>query len=141
LATVNFFGQSDGIEVVDLKYVSQTWTASRLNELIQKMSVFSESAGIDPAKVAADEYAIELADESAKQYIFLDSDKAPTAALPSLLGELLAQDSSSIISARTGFDHLAQGGVVRTDIRSSSFEIEAPVSTTSADSIFIGDVN
>ncbi|KAF1812128.1 sulfite reductase flavo protein alpha-component [Eremomyces bilateralis CBS 781.70] len=138
LATVNFFGHSDGIDVVDLKYVSQTWTAARLNELIQKMAIFEQSAGIDPSKIAADEYNIELVDESAKQYSFLDSDRSATASLPSLLGELLAQDSSSIISTRTAFDHLAQGGVVRTDIRSSTSEIEAPCSTTSADSIFVG---
>jgi len=75
----------------------------------------------------------------AQQFTFWDVDNSSAVDAPSVLGTLLANESSSNVYVNEAYDNLLQGGVVRTEIRSSKRSIEAPYDVEEADVVFVGE--
>ncbi|SPO04883.1 related to MET10 - sulfite reductase flavin-binding subunit [Cephalotrichum gorgonifer] len=75
----------------------------------------------------------------AHQFTFWDTDDSPSAGTPTAVGSLLAKESTDNVYVHETFDNLVQGGVVRTDIRSSKKSIEAPYHVDEADVVVIGE--
>ncbi|EKG11409.1 Oxidoreductase FAD/NAD(P)-binding protein [Macrophomina phaseolina MS6] len=127
LAAVSFSSASSA-SVSDFKYArEEVWTPKKFVGLFSKYS----------PEVTQDGFS--AADASAQQYTFWNSDESVAVGAPIVLGQLLAKDSASNVTVRTGHDNLVQGGVVRTDIRKSNRSLEAAYSIDSADVAFVGD--
>ncbi|KAH7367368.1 sulfite reductase flavoprotein component [Plectosphaerella cucumerina] len=75
----------------------------------------------------------------AQQYTFWDVDESASVASPTVIGHLLSRESTSNVYVSESYDNLVQGGVVRTDIRSSKKSIEAPYAVEEADVVAVGD--
>ncbi|KAI0453794.1 sulfite reductase flavoprotein component [Xylaria acuta] len=116
--------------VVDVKYAaSQALTPTGIAAII------SQSTGKTTA-----ESKISLPHlETVEQYIFWDSDNSTTLLAPTVVGNLLSQDYNSNIYLSESHDNLVQGGVVRTDLRSSQKTIDAPYPAEEADIVVVGD--
>ncbi|EME48385.1 hypothetical protein DOTSEDRAFT_67444 [Dothistroma septosporum NZE10] len=134
LAAVNFGSVSSGRApaVHDVKYARENvWTVAKTEALLRRLGVKAgEAMDIDTP--------ISLTSKDTKQYTFWDIDASRSATAPVLLGQLLSDDSAQNISVRTGHDSLVQGGVLRSDIRTSSKSIEAAYSVKDADVIVVG---
>ncbi|TGJ83780.1 hypothetical protein E0Z10_g4980 [Xylaria hypoxylon] len=77
--------------------------------------------------------------ETVEQHIFWDTDDSTTLLAPTVVGNLLSQDYNNNIYLGESHDNLVQGGVVRTDLRSSQKTIDAPYPAEEADVVFIGN--
>ncbi|OTA62233.1 hypothetical protein K449DRAFT_382244 [Hypoxylon sp. EC38] len=77
--------------------------------------------------------------ESVQQYIFWDTDDSVTVFAPTVLGQLLSRDSTSNVFLNEAHDNLVQGGVIRSDLRTSKKTIDAPYAIEEADIVFVGD--
>ncbi|KAK8065906.1 sulfite reductase flavoprotein component [Apiospora hydei] len=77
--------------------------------------------------------------ESVAQYVFWDVDDSVSLNAPMVVGNLLSRDSSHNVFVNETHDNLLQGGVVRTDLRSSKKSIDAPYAIEEADVVFVGD--
>ncbi|KAH6685021.1 sulfite reductase flavoprotein component [Plectosphaerella plurivora] len=109
---------------------------------------YAASAPLTP-QVVADIFAraVDPAAESkpfpslvqAQQYTFWDLDESASVASPTIIGDLLSRESTSNVYVSESYDNLVQGGVVRTDIRSSKKSIEAPYAVEEADVVAVGD--
>ncbi|KAK3939057.1 sulfite reductase [NADPH] flavoprotein component [Diplogelasinospora grovesii] len=77
--------------------------------------------------------------EQAQQYTFWDVDSSTAADSPSVVGQVLTRESSNNVSVHEVYDNLVQGGVVRTDIRSSKKAVEAPYAVEEADIVYVGE--
>jgi len=118
-------------EVVDVKYAaSAVQTPSSIASALLKFS--SKDA---QAATTFSLYSL----EQAEQYTFWDVDNSTAVQAPSVLGTLLAQESTNNVAVHETYDNLLQGGVVRTDIRSSKRPVEAPYDVEEADIAFIGE--
>ncbi|KAI0399131.1 sulfite reductase flavoprotein component [Xylaria palmicola] len=116
--------------VVDVKYAaSQVLTPSSVAAII------SQSAG----KATADSRLSLPQLESVAQYVFWDTDNSTALLAPTVVGNLLSQDYNSNIYLGESHDNLVQGGVVRTDLRSSQKTIDAPYPVEEADVVVVGD--
>ncbi|KAI0391747.1 sulfite reductase flavoprotein component [Xylariaceae sp. FL0594] len=115
--------------VIDTKYsASQVLTPTALATIV------SHAAG------GTAEAKIKLPDlETVEQYIFWDTDDSAAALAPAVVGGLLSQDYNSNIYLGKSHDNLVQGGVVRTDLRSSQKTIDAPYPAEEADIVVVGD--
>ncbi|KAJ9660509.1 sulfite reductase [NADPH] flavoprotein component [Coniosporium apollinis] len=140
LAAVSFSRQLSGIPFVDdVKYArEQVWTPAKLVSVFRQIGHKSASIG-ETINASEDLGGLDILDSSVQQYTFWDIAESASASAPLVLGQLLSADSSNYISVRTGHDNLVQGGVIRTDIRSSSKPIEASYSVDTADAAFVGD--
>lgn len=119
LATLSFSASAGAVSVTDQKYPrEEVWTVRKV------LDVFGQKSATEEQPVAS------LLDADVKQYTFWDVDASASVTAPLVLGQLLSSDSSSNVATRTGHDNLAQGGAVRTDIRTSSKSIEASYSIT-----------
>ncbi|KAI0424386.1 sulfite reductase flavoprotein component [Xylaria sp. FL1042] len=116
--------------VVDTKYAaSQVLTPSSIAALISQS-----------ANKATTESKVHLPHlETVEQYIFWDTDASAALLAPTVVGHLLSQDYNSNIYLGESYDNLVQGGVVRTDLRSSQKTIDAPYPAEEADVVVIGD--
>ncbi|KAK4507674.1 hypothetical protein PRZ48_001409 [Zasmidium cellare] len=135
LAAVNFGSLSSGKapSVYDIKYARETvWTVEKIETLLRQL-------GSKPGQGAPSQPTISLSAKDSKQYTFWDADSSKSASAPSMLGQLLSDDSALNVAVRTGHDNLVQGGVLRTDLRTSSKSIEAAYSIKDADVAVIGD--
>ncbi|KAK4635260.1 Sulfite reductase [NADPH] flavoprotein component [Fulvia fulva] len=134
LAAVNFGSVSSGRApaVYDVKYARETvWTVAKVENLLRRLGAKSGDAmDIDSP--------LNLTSKDTKQYTFWDVDASKSVTAPVLLGQLLSDDSAQNVAVRTGHDNLVQGGVVRSDIRTSSKSIEAPYSVKDADVVVVG---
>ncbi|KAK0629219.1 hypothetical protein B0T17DRAFT_505804 [Bombardia bombarda] len=74
-----------------------------------------------------------------EQYTFWDVDNSNAAGSPSVLGTVLARESTNNVYVHEVYDNLVHGGVVRTDIRSSKKSIEAPFDVEEAAIVFVGE--
>jgi sulfite reductase (NADPH) flavoprotein alpha-component len=74
-----------------------------------------------------------------QQYSFWDLDNSTALNAPSVIGELLARESTNNVYLYEAHDNLIQGGIVRSDIRSSKKSIEAPYAVEQADVAFVGE--
>ncbi|KAF2227359.1 hypothetical protein BDZ85DRAFT_254187 [Elsinoe ampelina] len=118
--------------VYDFKYPRlQIWTPFNTTALIQQIAQKLPQA-------PEEEDLFDFPTGGIQQYSFWDLDESQAADAPNALGQLLSGDSKLNVTVRTGHDNLIQGGVVRTDIRSSTRSIEAAYSVTSADIAYIG---
>lgn len=75
----------------------------------------------------------------AQQYTFWDLDEAATVGSSTVIGGLLARESTSNVYTHESYDNLTQGGVVRADIRSSKKSVEAPYAVEEADVVTVGE--
>ncbi|KAK4190918.1 hypothetical protein QBC35DRAFT_488517 [Podospora australis] len=117
--------------VVDVKYAaSAVHTPSSIASVLHKLT----------SKEGEGEVSLTLnALEQTQQYTFWDLDNSDAAASPSVLGKLLSGEPSNNIYVHETFHNLLQGGIVRTDIRSSEKPIEAPFAVDEADVVFVGE--
>jgi len=117
--------------VVDVKYAaSTTQTPSSIASILLNSS--NKDAQTAPA------FSLHSLDQT-QQFTFWDVDNSTAVGAPSVLGTLLAQESTSNISVNEIYDNLLQGGVVRTDIRNAKKAVEAPYEVESADIAFVGE--
>ncbi|KAK4160032.1 sulfite reductase [NADPH] flavoprotein component-like protein [Cladorrhinum sp. PSN259] len=132
LTAVSFAGRwSQEPVVVDYKYAaSTTHTPSSIASIIHKAT----------SKDGEGEVALRLLSlEEAKQYTFWDLDNSGAVASPSVVGKVLSRESSNNVSIHEVYNNLIQGGIVRTDIRSSEQSVEAPFAVDQADVVFVGE--
>jgi sulfite reductase (NADPH) flavoprotein alpha-component len=125
LATLNFSGKA--YSVSDLKYSrTQVWTPRAIHSIFQRL--------LD----TTDEFAeLSTFDKSVQQYSFWTQADSPAITAPTILAQLLSDTSSTFTTLRTSHDNLIQGGLVRTDIRSSKKSLEASYAIDSADVAFV----
>jgi sulfite reductase (NADPH) flavoprotein alpha-component len=127
LATLNFSGKAYSIS--DLKYSrTQVWTPKSIYSVFQRLLGSTE------------EYSdLSVLDKSTHQYSFWTQNDSPAASAPIVLGQLLSDTSAAFTTLRTSHDNLIQGGVIRTDIRSSKKSIEASYAVDAADVAFVSN--
>ncbi|KAI0438345.1 sulfite reductase flavoprotein component [Xylaria telfairii] len=116
--------------VVDVKYAaSQVLTPSGI------ASIISQATGktTTESKVCLPEL------DTVEQYIFWDTDDSTALLAPTVVGNFLSQDSNSNIYLGESYDNLVQGGVVRTDLRSSQKTIDAPYPAEEANLVVVGN--
>ncbi|KAI1387228.1 uncharacterized protein F4822DRAFT_276955 [Hypoxylon trugodes] len=77
--------------------------------------------------------------ESVGQYVFWDIDGSVATVAPAVVGGLLSRDSTSNIYLNESHDNLVQGGVVRSDLRTSPKTIDAPYAIEEADVVLVGE--
>ncbi|KAI1871243.1 uncharacterized protein JN550_004688 [Neoarthrinium moseri] len=75
--------------------------------------------------------------DSVGQYIFWDVDDSVSAVVPTIISGLLSRDSTNNVYVSESHDNLVQGGVIRTDLRTSKKSIDAPYPIEEADVVFI----
>ncbi|KAM7192906.1 sulfite reductase [NADPH] flavoprotein component [Rhypophila sp. PSN 637] len=117
--------------VVDVKYAaSAVHTPSSIASIISGLS----------SKNAESEVSFSLSSlEEVQQYTFWDVDNSVAVEAPSALGAFLAHESSNNVYVHDVYDNLVQGGIVRTDIRSSKKSVEAPFAVEEADITYVGE--
>ncbi|KAF2482439.1 hypothetical protein BDY17DRAFT_298534 [Neohortaea acidophila] len=134
LAAVNFQSMSSGKEpnVYDVKYARETvWTVAKMEALLRKLG--------EAEAATAEASPLQLISADTKQYTFWDLAGNSTADAAPMVGQLLADDGALNVAVRNGHDNLAQGGVVRTDVRCSSKSIEAAYGIREADVVVVAD--
>ncbi|GAM84915.1 hypothetical protein ANO11243_029170 [Dothideomycetidae sp. 11243] len=118
--------------VYDFKYPRvQIWTPSNAAVMVQQIALKL------PHTPDEDERFV-LPISETQEYSFWDLDDSETVQAPANIAQLLSGDSKLNVALRTGHDNLVQGGVVRSDIRSSTKSIDAAYSVTAADVTYLG---
>ncbi|KAJ9133090.1 Sulfite reductase [Pleurostoma richardsiae] len=74
-----------------------------------------------------------------QEYTFWDVDNSTAVNAPTVIGNLLSRESASNVYVHEAHDNTIQGGIVRTDIRSSNKSIEASHPVEAADVTFVGE--
>ncbi|KAK6082951.1 sulfite reductase flavoprotein component [Seiridium cupressi] len=117
--------------VVDVKYpASEVFTPTSFATILSKFITKDASA----------EVALQIPQlESAEQYIFWDADSSVSVHAPTVIGGLLSRDSTNNVYASESYDNLVQGGVVRTDLRTSKKSIDTPYAIEEADAVFVNE--
>ncbi|KAK0708213.1 hypothetical protein B0H67DRAFT_603243 [Lasiosphaeris hirsuta] len=117
--------------VTDVKHAASTvHTPSSVAAVFRKLSDKDAQAEVPFSLYSLDQV---------QQYTFWDVDNSTAVESPSVLGTLLARESTNNVYVGETYDNLVLGGVVRTDIRSSKKSIEAPFDVEEADIVFVGD--
>ena len=116
--------------VIDEKYTrAETFSPTSIAAVFQKLS----------GKPAENAESLDLLSNSqVAQYTFWDVEDSTAATAPSAVTKLLSGDSSTNVIINQTHDNFVQGGIVRTDIRSSKKSIEAFYPVEEADFIFVG---
>ncbi|CRK11838.1 hypothetical protein BN1723_009532 [Verticillium longisporum] len=129
LTSIAFSGKFHQDPVVsDVKYAaSEPLTPQSVADIFGKVSGHGAAAKRFPSLVHA------------KQYTFWDLDSSAAANSPFVIGNLLSRESTSNVYVSEQYDNLVQGGVVRTDIRSSKKTIDAPYAIEDADVVAVGE--
>lgn len=127
--------------LVDLKYSREcVWSPASILAVFQNL--ISKLVGGRDHKIDgfSDHTLLQVLEgkNGIQQYIFWDLDESFSAQAPITLGQALSKDSSSNVSIRTSRDNLLQGGILRTDLRTSRKTIESPYSVQAADLVFVG---
>lgn len=127
-------------EVIDVKYPRETvWgpisVAAAFQLLIKKPLIRT-----DPSNEPAALQPLQLLDsQSVQQYVFWDIDTSNSVNAAAIVGQALATDSASNVTVRKIYDNLLQGGVLRSEIRKSKKEVEAPYAINAADVAYVGE--
>lgn len=132
LAAVSFSDKwQQAPAVIDVKYAaSEVITPSTLAAAIRRLTT----------KNAGDGETVKLSLLSdTQQYTFWDVDNSNSANAPAVVGKLLTDESKRNVYVHEAHENLIQGGIIRTDIRSSAKPIEAPYAVEEADIVFIGE--
>ncbi|KAG5982955.1 hypothetical protein E4U55_001055 [Claviceps digitariae] len=130
LTAVTFSGKFDEEPaVLDIKYSpAQSPTPQYLVNMLHKIFGNADEASPFPSLVAAE------------QYTFWDVDDSAALESPSIIGNILAKQSSTTnVYVHATYDNLTQGGIVRTDVRASKMALEAPYPVAEADAVVVGD--
>lgn len=129
LTAVIFSGKFDQEpEVLDIKYTpTQTITPAGILATLQKIFGNGGEAKALPSLIEA------------QQYTFWDTDNSAFIKSPSVIGNVLAQESRTNVYFNEVYDNLTQGGITRADIRASATALEAPYEVNEADIIVVGD--
>ncbi|KAH6894290.1 hypothetical protein B0T10DRAFT_480081 [Thelonectria olida] len=129
LTAVTFSGQFEAEpEVLDIKYTpGQTFTPQGLVHTLHKIFGNEGEAKALPSLIQA------------QQFTFWDLDNSVAINSPSDIGSILSKESTSNIYVNETFDNLTQGGIVRSDLRSSKKALEAPYDIDEADTVVVGD--
>ncbi|TDZ58381.1 Sulfite reductase [NADPH] flavoprotein component [Colletotrichum trifolii] len=129
LAAVSFSSKwRQGPTVADVKYAaSESLTPQTLADIFGKLVNREAEAKAFPSLVQA------------HQYTFWDVDNSVAVDSPTVVSNLLSRESTSNVYVHESFDNLTQGGIVRTDIRSSKKAVEAPYAIEQADVVAVGD--
>jgi sulfite reductase (NADPH) flavoprotein alpha-component len=74
-----------------------------------------------------------------RQYTFWDATDSHSANAATTIANILSSESTNNVTVNSEHDNLMQGGVLRTDIRSSRQVVEMPYSIENADVVFLGE--
>ncbi len=118
--------------VLDVKYaatdvLTPNWFTTRIATLIGK------GAG------AAQPLHVDMGLHLVQQYTFWDVDDSAAVHSPPAVGGLLMRDPADSVFVYQIHDNLIQGGIVRTDVRSSKKLIDVPFAIDEADVVFVGE--
>ena len=126
--------------VIDLKYPrNRVWSPSSVSAVFQNLISKSDVNRENDVGGSSGHSSKVLEDVETQKYIFWDMDSSPSAQTPIRLGQALSKDSSMNVSIQINHDNLLQGGITRTDIRTSKKIIEAAFSVQAADIMFVGN--
>lgn len=130
LTAVSFSSKWDSTPVVtDVKYAaSHAFTPSSFAAAFTQATLKNPVSSIQLPQL-----------ESVEQYIFWDTDDSAALVAPTVVGSLLSQDSTTNVYFNESHDNLVQGGVVRSDLRTSKITIDAPFAAEDADLVLVGD--
>jgi sulfite reductase (NADPH) flavoprotein alpha-component len=122
---------SASLSIVDSKYArEQSFTPADIADIF---------AQVDSKAIADAEEQIQLlAPGKAEQYIFWDLDESAAASAPVAVSKILSGDSSDNVFLKQAYDNFVQGGVIRSDIRSSKKSIDTSYAIEEADVAFVG---
>ncbi|KAL5600930.1 hypothetical protein BROUX41_005764 [Berkeleyomyces rouxiae] len=129
LTAVSFSGKwaSDPV-VSEYKYSpSETVTLESIG------NIFGQTVMVVDGALATTETA------ASSQFSFWDADSSNSAGVPATIAKFLARQATTNVYFNETFDNLVQGGIVRTNIRTSKQPIEAPYPIANADLTFVGD--
>lgn len=131
LTTVSFSSKwAHTPTVTDVKYAaSDVLTPATFGSIVQRF-ISKDEAETDPSSVLSSEV---------EQYTFWDADNSVAVHSPAVVSKFFTRQSSSNIYVHETHDNLVQGGVIRTDIRSSKKTIEAPYAVSEADVAYVGE--
>lgn len=129
LTAVAFSGKFDNEpDVLDIKYTpAQVFTPQNLVDTLHRVFRNEGDAKALPSLIQAE------------QYTFWDVDDSVAINSPSVIGNMLAKESTSNVYVHETFDNLTQGGIVRSDVRASKKALEAPYAVEEANTIVVGD--
>ncbi|KAI0835103.1 hypothetical protein F5Y06DRAFT_277382 [Hypoxylon sp. FL0890] len=130
LTAVSFSSKWDSIPAIaDVKYpASHAFTPSSFVTAITQATSKTPISHIQLPQL-----------ESVQQYIFWDIDDSVTVFAPTVVGQLLSRDSTSNVYLNESHDNLVQGGIIRSDLRTSKKTIDAPYAIEVADVVLVGD--
>ena len=133
LTALTYTSSKAAPEVQDLKYSStKSWTpvsVAAAFQLILGESILSEG-----------QTSLQLLDSSVQQYSFWDLDDAASSSAAKSLAQALSKDSAQNVTMSIVYDNVLQGGVSRTDVRSSPKSLQASYAVDAADTAVVGDV-
>ena len=126
-------------EVIDVKYPRETvWdpisVAAAFQLLVKKPLI-----RLGPSDEPAPQPLQLLGSESVQQYVFWDIDTSNSVNAAAIVGQALATDSASNVTVKKTYDNLLQGGVLKSEIRKSKKEVEAPYAINAADVAYVGE--
>ncbi|KAK7429686.1 sulfite reductase [NADPH] flavoprotein component [Neonectria magnoliae] len=129
LTSIAFSGKFDQEpDVLDIKYTpAQALTPQSLVNTLHRIFGNDGEAKKLPSLIQAE------------QYTFWDLDDSAAITSPRALGNLLAKESTSNVYVNETYDNLTQGGIVRSDLRSSKKALEAPYDIEEANAVVVGD--
>ena len=132
---------SEAPAVIDIKYSrEQVWTPVSIAAAFQLLVEKPLLQAITERKEAVSQQSLQVVDPSVvQQYTFWDIDESPSRTASAVLGQALSQNPLNNVTIKTGHNNLLEGGVNRTDVRSSKKTIEAPFPIDAADVVYVGD--
>lgn len=117
--------------VTDVKYAaSDVLSPATFGSIVQKLISKNGAAAQSRRTVLPGEV---------EQYTFWDVDNSTALHSPAVVGKFFTRESSSNVYVHETHDNLTQGGIIRTDIRSSKKTIEAPYAVDEADVVYVGE--
>ncbi|MCJ1395651.1 hypothetical protein MMC18_008856 [Xylographa bjoerkii] len=127
--------------IIDVKYPrEQVWTPIAIAAAFQLLSPkpFLQQDSETP-DVSVQEGLQILDSTSVEQFTFWNLDESTSGDAAVVIGQALSTNSSNNVTVKTTHDNLLQGGVNRTDVRTSKKTVDAPYAVDAADMIYIGD--
>lgn len=134
LAAVSFATRwAQAPEVTDVKYAaSDVLTPASFAAVVHKLTSKDDGAVEAQAPRAGLPGQVE-------QYTFWDVDNSGALNAAPVIGQFFTRESSSNVYVHETHDNLIQGGIIRTDVRSSKKIIEAPYAVDEADVVYVGE--
>ncbi|KAI9869272.1 MAG: hypothetical protein M1813_000060 [Trichoglossum hirsutum] len=145
LATLTFSDRSaNGPSVVDIKYPRNlVWSpgafANIFHHLQGKTNDGVRAADRDRLfEGQHDDFQVPYS-AVMRQYTFWDVTDSRSVNAAIVVANLLSRESTNNVTFKSEHDNLVQGGVLRSDIRSSRQEIETPHAIERADAVYLGE--